>query len=87
MFNLTQLAPIVVVVFAFLGGFFLSYLTKQDPPPVDVSKYELKNQVQKLEYENKIKDLQTRELQRLRFIETADSTEIDSLWLNYGFEL
>lgn len=78
-----KVVPVALVVVAFLGGYFLSHFTKPDPPEIDLTKYELQNEIQRLQYESKIKDLEKESLQRLHFLESADSVELDSIWHVY----
>ncbi|MFW9965400.1 MAG: hypothetical protein ACFFCX_17640 [Candidatus Sifarchaeia archaeon] len=80
-----------MLIYFALGGLIiggiLGYLIKPTAEilEVDVTKYELQNEIQRLEYEAKIKAVEIRYLEGLHFIENADSTQLDSLWANHGF--
>jgi Flp pilus assembly protein CpaB len=78
---------LIITVVALLVGGVLGYLIKDTNviQEVDVSKYEYENQIQQLEFEAKVAKIEVQYLENLHFLEDADSTELDSIWLNHGF--
>jgi hypothetical protein len=72
---------------ALLVGGVLGYMIhpRAEIIETDVTKYELQNEIQRLEYEKKVTEIEVKLLEGLHFIENADSTGLDSLWANHGF--
>lgn len=75
--------PLITLIIGGVVGYFLHPKTEIITP--DVTKYEYENKIQALEYKAKLSEIETQYLQRLHFIENADSSQLDSLWINYGF--
>lgn len=78
---------ILLTVICLCVGGVVGYLIHPDAEiyKPDVSKYRYENEIQELKYKAEISKFETKYLQRLHFIEDADSTQLDSLWLNYDF--
>lgn len=86
-YNVLVLAAVIGLIIGFVGAWLI-----KPTKTVDFTKYEFQEQLHKLE--NEIQESKHREeisryeakfLRGLHYVEIADSTKLDSLWNDHGF--